>query len=260
MTSASTSITPSQAAKLFLRPQKKRNPADPTGLPDSQRNDFEFEGLKLAFWQAGAGPMVFLLHGWEGSSADMTQFVAPLLSAGFSVAALDLPAHGASEGTLVSLFQFTRATKQLLDHIGHPHAFIAHSVGCPVVIEAIHAGINVNAVVLIGTPARYKDQAFMVASQLGLDRDGTKQMLEELKSMDVDVSAINTPAAVRDLKVPGLIIHSEDDKVIPQVLGKEVADAWPGARFMSMSGLGHRRILSSSEVIAAAVEFVGSAK
>ena len=255
-----TSITPAQAAKIFLRPQKKTNPSDPMGLPGSQRNDFAFEGMKLAWWSMGTGPMVFLLHGWEGSSADMTPFAAPLLSAGFSVAALDLPAHDASEGTFVSLFQFTRAVKQLLDHTGHPHAFIAHSVGCPAVIEAIRAGINVDAVVLIGTPARYKDQAFLVASHLGLDRDGAKQMLDELKSMDVDVAAINTPLAVHDLKVPGLVIHSDDDKVIPHALGKEVADAWPGAKFMPMSGWGHRRILSSPEVVAAAVEFVGRVK
>jgi len=255
-----TAMTPAQAAKLFLRPQKKPNPSDPMGLPGSRRNDFSFEGLKLASWHAGTGPTVFLLHGWEGSSADMTPFVAPLLNAGFSVAALDFPAHGASEGTLVSLFQFTRAVKQLVDEIGHPHAFIAHSVGCPVVIEAIRTGIEVKAAVLIGTPARYKDQAFLVASHLGLDREGTKQMLEELKAMEVDVAAINTPAAVRELKVPGLVVHSDDDKVIPQILGKEVADAWPGAKFMPVSGLGHRRILSSPEVIAAAVEFVARAK
>jgi len=78
--------------------------------------------------------------------------------------------------------------------------------------------------------------------------------------MDVDVTAINTPLAVRDLKVPGLVIHSDNDRVIPCALGKEVADAWPRARYMVMNGLGHRRILSSSEVIQASVDFIDKVK
>jgi len=255
-----TSVTPSQAARIFLKPQKKSDTPSLSELPGVQQHDLIFEGLKLVYWTAGNGPMVFLLHGWEGSSADMMPFVQPLLSAGYSVSALDLPAHGASEGTLASLFQFIRAVKQLLEEIGHPRALIAHSVGCPVVIEAIRSGITTDAVVLIGSPARYKDQAILVASQLGLGRDGTEQMLYELAAMDIDVTAINTPLAVRDLKVPGLVIHSDNDRVIPCALGKEVADAWPRARYMVMKGLGHRRILSSSEVIRASVDFIDKVK
>jgi len=255
-----TSVTPAQAARIFLQPQRKCDAPGALGLPGAQQHDFMFEGSKLVYWTIGHGPKVFLLHGWEGSSADMAPFVQPLVSAGYSVLALDLPAHGASEGERASLFQCARAVNQLLENVGHPRAFIAHSAGCPVVIETIRNGIMTDAVVLIGSPARYKDQAILVANQLGLDRDGTKQMLNELASMDVDVASLNTPVAVRDLKVPGLVIHSEDDRVIPCALGKEIADAWPMAQYMQMNGLGHRRILSSPEVIAAAVNFIDKAK
>jgi len=254
------SVTPSQAARIFLQPQKKSDTPSLSALPGVQQHDLTFENLKLVYWTAGNGPMVFLLHGWEGSSADMVPFVQPLVNTGYSVSALDLPAHGASEGTLASLFQFTRAVRQLLEKISHPHAVIAHSAGCPVIIEAIRSGMMTDAAVLIGSPARYKDQAILVARQLGLDHDGTEQMLHELAAMDVDVSAINTPLAARDLKIPGLVIHSDNDRVIPCALGKEVADAWPGAEYILVNGLGHRRILSSPEVIQAVVDFIKRVK
>ena len=35
-----------------------------------------------------------------------------------------------------------------------------------------------------------------------------------------------------------------------------IADAWPGARFMKTSGLGHGRILRDQRVVAAAVGFI----
>jgi len=257
---AMTSVTPSQAAQIFLQPRRKSNASGALDLPGARQCNFTFEGLNLAYWIAGNGPTIFLLHGWEGSSADMMPFVQPLVSAGYAVLALDLPAHGASEGTHVSLFQCIRAVSQLLAHVGHPRAFIAHSAGCPVVVEVIRHGITTGAVVLIGSPARYQDQAIQVANQLGLDRDGTKDMLHALAAMDVDVAALNTPVAVRDIRVPGLVIHSDDDRTIPCALGKEIADAWPGAKYMPVNGLGHRRILSSPEVIAAAVDFIGEVK
>ena len=45
------------------------------------RTELEFEGERLPVFQFGAGrrgPHVMLLHGWGGSSAQLSPFVAPL--------------------------------------------------------------------------------------------------------------------------------------------------------------------------------------
>ncbi len=55
-------------------------------------------GGRVAYTAEGAGPGVLLVHGWDGSPRDMQDIAAALSRAGARVVALDLPAHGFSEG------------------------------------------------------------------------------------------------------------------------------------------------------------------
>ncbi len=249
-------LRPDQAARLFMRPQRKAEP--PAGPPfaGAERRELEFEGGKLVLWEAGSGPTVLALHGWEGTAADVAPLATALLAAGFRVVALEFPAHGGSDGKSTSLFQCTRAVTHAAGQIGAIDAVVAHSVGCPVAVEAMKAGLKPRAAVLLATPARYKDYAQQFGKLAGLDTEGTQQMIDELRGLGVDVAAIDTPAAVKALDVAALLVHSDDDRVVPQAMGQEVARAWPGARFMPVSGLGHRRILSAPAVVEAAVAFL----
>ena len=62
----------------------------------------------------------------------------------------------------------------------------------------------------------------------------------------------------RQLDVPGLVIHDQDDRDVPIQEGIAVAQAWPGAQFVRTTGLGHRRILRDPEVIARVAAFIAS--
>lgn len=52
-----------------------------------------------------------------------------------------------------------------------------------------------------------------------------------------------------------LVVHDEDDVDVPWQDGKTYAEAWPGSRLMTTTGLGHRRIVREPEVLAAVAEF-----
>ena len=56
--------------------------------------------------------------------------------------------------------------------------------------------------------------------------------------------------------VPGFLVHDLQDAVIPYAEAEALANAWPGLKFMSTSGKGHRDILSAPEVMKAIVDFV----
>jgi pimeloyl-ACP methyl ester carboxylesterase len=71
--------------------------------------------------------------------------------------------------------------------------------------------------------------------------------------------ATNFPVAwVRDLKTPGLIVHDRGDEDAPFAEGEELHRAWRGSRFFATTGLGHRRVLKSKEVIAEIVAFLSA--
>jgi pimeloyl-ACP methyl ester carboxylesterase len=69
---------------------------------------------------------------------------------------------------------------------------------------------------------------------------------------DFDVPAIGRATAVP----PTLVIHDQDDASTPASDGAAIAAAWTGSRLHHTSGLGHRRLLSSPEVVALVTDFV----
>jgi len=249
-------IRPADAAKLFLQPRRKAGIVQALPFPGAERTDLDVDGQHTVLWRAGSGPAVLLVHGWQGAAADLRSFVAPLLDAAFSVVAVDLPAHGAARGESTSLNDFVRALERVVAHVGGFHAVIGHSAGCPPIVRMLQTGASVEAVVLISPLARYLDIAVRFGMTVGLDRNGTTKMLGELRALGADVAMLDAPQAAKSLDVPALILHSDDDRTLSPVYGKAIADAWPGARFVQLHGLGHRLILSAPEVVEAATAFI----
>lgn len=60
-------------------------------LASSERVTLRF-GLSVLRW--GEGPAVLLLHGWAGRPTQFAHLIEQLVGAGYSVYALDAPAHG----------------------------------------------------------------------------------------------------------------------------------------------------------------------
>ena len=50
-----------------------------------------------------------------------------------------------------------------------------------------------------------------------------------------------------------------DDDEVAWTDGAAIAEAWPGARLVTTTGLGHRRILRDAQVVSQAVSFVSGA-
>ena len=87
------------ATSMFLRPRRHSIPRrELPWLEGALRRDFEVEGHKIATYWWGEGPVVLCLHGWEGRGSQMGAFAAPLVNAGYTAVAMDLPAHGNSSG------------------------------------------------------------------------------------------------------------------------------------------------------------------
>jgi len=255
-TAIKTAPTPEQLAHAFLTPSRQSRQAEPEFMPGAEHFSIDTPEGKVAARRAGAGPTVVLVHGWEGRASDLAAFAPPLLDAGYRVVAIDLPAHGLSEAKRTSIPQSADALFWVQQFLGPLHAAIAHSVGTAVVVEAMAAGMQIGRVALISAPARYVDYVFAFAAQAGLDHAQTEQMIVALKDMRVDVRAVATPLHARQMRQPALFVHSADDRVVAVKDGRENASAWPGALFMQVENLGHRRILQSPEVVIAVTAFV----
>jgi len=248
-------INPAQVAHAFLTPRPPQQRLA-LRLGDSETLRIETPTGKVALQRAGRGPTVLLLHGWEGQASDLVAFAQPLLDAGFSVLSMDLPAHGASAGKQAGIPQLAHALSAVNEALGPLHAVIAHSMGAAVLAEALHVGLTVQRVVLISAPAYYVRYARAFAVAAGLDAEGTESMLAVLSNaIGIDIREISLPRRAPYFRQPALFIHSGDDRVVPIEESLASAAAWPGARHLSVEGLGHRRILADPAVIEAATAF-----
>ena len=224
-------------------------------MPGAAELRIETPEGEIALTHAGSRPSVLLLHGWEGQASDLAAFVAPLLEAGCSVLAMDLPAHGRSAVRRMSIPQAAAALHAVGDAIGLLRAVIAHSMGSPIVVEALYDGLDGERVILIASPAHYERYARGFAAAAGLAAEGAQAMLSHLRTaIGQDVRDVSLPR--RALTQRALFIHSTDDRTVPIEDSIESAAAWPGARHCRVEGLGHRRILSDPGVVVEVVAFV----
>jgi pimeloyl-ACP methyl ester carboxylesterase len=67
----------------------------------------------------------------------------------------------------------------------------------------------------------------------------------------------NLPTELKTSKL--LVVHDVEDREVPYEHGETVAASWPGAQMHTTHGLGHRRVLNDSFVVARAIDFIAVA-
>lgn len=248
------------AADLFMKPRRFDPPArERELLAEAVAFDIRIGATQnIRGWRWGTtGPLVLLVHGWEGRGAQLSPFVRPLLAAGFSVVAFDAPGHGMSPGNRSSLPHFAWSVRCAVDATETPHAIIAHSLGCAATTLALRDGLTTERLVYLSPPLDPSDYVDRFGNALGLEvsvREAVKMRIEErfLRKW----SDYSLAESAREMTAPLLVVHDRDDTETYWSEGAALAEAWPGAKLISTSGLGHRRILREPGVIEAATRFI----
>jgi pimeloyl-ACP methyl ester carboxylesterase len=96
-----------------------------------ERRELRLHGHPVAYYAAGSGPVVLLIHGIT-SSADAWEAVMPALAEAHTVIAPDLLGHGGSAKPRgdYSLGAYASGLRDLLAALGHPRAtVVGHSMG-----------------------------------------------------------------------------------------------------------------------------------
>lgn len=258
-------VAPGLAARLadrlfFTPPRPRRSPRVDAFLATGCRRNVIVGGTPVAIWHWGAGPAVVLAHGWGGVGAQLRSFVPPLLDRGFSVVAFDAPGHGRSGGRQTSMVHFARALRAVADSVGSVHAVIAHSLGGAATALALRDGLRTRRAVLLGAPADPEDWTREFARRLRIPAPVMDRMRARVESrLGVAWSELRILGMAESLETPLLLVHDRDDAEVPWPDGAALAAAWPGARLVTTTGLGHRRILREPSVVAEAVAFVAEA-
>lgn len=211
--------------------------------------------LSVCTW--GHGPAVLLVHGWGGSMASMNGFIDPLVRAGHRVVSFDLPAHGHSDGERTSVLDAGGAILQVGRHVGPLAGIITHSFGGPATALAMGHGLTADRVVMLAPPRCIRDVSRPVGPLIGLPQATSDRMLERFaRRLRFRWEEIQTDRLVSRLEVPLLVVHDEEDPVVPWSHGAAVARAARVGRLVTTAGLGHRELLLDPSVRAEILQFL----
>ena len=205
-----------------------------------------------------SGSSILLVHGWSGRGTQLASFIPPLLARGFHVVSFDAPAHGRSTGKQTTLYEISETIEALQAKHGAFHSAITHSFGGPCLAVAMKHGVKAGRVINICPPAHTRDMIDKFTEMLGINENTRQRLIDQMEAnFGEDVwQDTSMPLIVSKLDTPALVIHDTDDIDVPWQEGQVIADAWKDARFISTSGLGHRRILRDAEVIDKTVKFI----
>jgi pimeloyl-ACP methyl ester carboxylesterase len=266
---ALTTIAPSGAARwadfLFFRPQRHAAPAREQALLTQARcHPRTHAGKHIAVYSWGAPQAeatVLLVHGWDGRGAQLGEFVAPLVAAGYRVVTFDAPAHGRSGGRQTNIREVAALLRSLAEEFGPVRAVIAHSFGVACTMFALDQEAFATRVAALGAPATLEGLVEKFARILTLSPDTVARLRARVEQrFGVDVWTRFSPHTLaRHMRVPALIVHDEHDREVPIEEGAVIASEWPGAKFLRTRELGHRRLLRDPDVIAEITRFIGLA-
>lgn len=249
------------AARLFLTPRRVPSPAsESASRTQARRESRVLASLPITTWSWGAGPVVLLLHGWEGRGTQLGALAEALAASGYRVIAPDFPAHGDSPGRRSNLIEFATIIAALIRE-EDPEAIIAHSFGAAATTVALRDSPFLGRLVYIAPPENLTFFTDVFGSMLGLSPDLAQRMQRTIeRSFGIDWSQLRGAAIGPSMTAPLLVIHDEDDADVPAHFGRDLAAAWPRAALMLTRNLGHRRILRDKTVIEAAVDFIAPAE
>jgi pimeloyl-ACP methyl ester carboxylesterase len=225
-------------------------------LASAERITLRF-GLSALRW--GSGPAVLLMHGWEGRPTQFAALIRGLVDAGYAVVALDAPAHGRSPGQEANVVLFARALLEAASELPPLQAVIGHSMGGASALLATQMGLRSAALVSIAAPSRILTVLRGFARHMGLPavaRSRFIRLVEEKAGM---------PAAHLDvqryqLDLPGLIVHAEDDPLVPVGEAELIHQAWFDSQLLRLPQGGHQRLLGDPRLLQAVLALLGEVR
>jgi pimeloyl-ACP methyl ester carboxylesterase len=244
------------AMDLFYRPQRRRRtPEVPGAQPHAWR--VKTRAGRLSVWDYGRGPTVLLIHGWSGAAAQWSAFIGPLLDAGYNAIALDLPAHGLSDGERTNLQEVVHAIVDTAARVEPIRAVVAHSLGATATTLALGQGLRAERAVLIAPASRdVPGYVHAFAQRLGLPAARERGLVALMRAKFGDLDRFDVRRAAPALRTPALVFHDVDDAEVPFAEGEALARAWPGARLTALRGRGHNRPLRDPDVVREALAFI----
>ena len=221
-------------------------PRDPASAANAQDLEIQDGGVRLRGWRfryAGVprGTVIYL----HGSADNRTSglFVAERFTRrGYDVVVYDSRAHGESEGEACTYgYHEKQDLRRVIDTVAPgPVAVLGVSLGGAVALQAAAIDARIRTVVAVSTFSDLRTIATERAPRIASKKDIAAALRLAEATAHFRVDDVSPAASAREIAVPVLLVHGEDDRETPSAHSQRVFAALPGPkRLLVVPGAGH---------------------
>jgi pimeloyl-ACP methyl ester carboxylesterase len=248
------------AFQLFCTPRKGRVlPQQEDFLNEAKDGIVEAEGIRFqAYRWQGKRDTVLLIHGWESNSFRWRNLISLMRHEDFDVIALDAPAHGNSSSKIFNVPLHIGGVQKIVERYA-PKYVVAHSIGGMSALYHQHQfpGSSVKKIVTLGSPSEFSIIVKGYKEFLGLNKKVMTALdLHFFNLFGFHMNDFSTARFSEKIKIKGLLIHDELDRITPIDGSEKVHSSWKNSTLIKTKGLGHS--LHQNEVSEKIIDFLKS--
>ncbi len=249
------------ASRIFTTPIKHKTPNRELMMEQNTKQEIVFVpkiNKKIVVYHYGNSPKkILLVHGWSGRGTQLVKFADELLNLGYSTISFDAPAHGKS-GTKTTLMpEFIASILELEKLYGPFESAIGHSLGGMALLNSVKQGLQLKKLVVIGSGDKVEDILDDYVKKLKLKPIIATKMSELFeKRFGEPMGNYAAHIAAKQVTIPTLVIHDENDYEVPIFCGKNIFKHLPNGEMYVTQRLGHRKILGDTNVINKTLDFI----
>ena len=198
----------------------------------------------------GARGTLVILHGWGSNAEHLLPLAAPLRRGGLNVLLCDARNHGNSDAdTFSSLPRFAEDLGMAVAWLGRHHpsragriAVLGHSVGAGAALLETSRNPAIAAVISIAAFAHPAEVTERYLRPLRSPAFVTRLVIRYVEwVIGHRFDAIAPFNTVRHIDCPILLVHGQDDRVVPVADARRILANCraPGARLLEVAGAGH---------------------
>lgn len=241
-------LSPEKAGRLsfqlFCSPREGRtlNKKEQRFLDQAEQVELQLDHIAIRsyVWEGGK-PKVLLAHGYESNSARWRALVPFLVRSGYTVIAIDAPAHGQSGNDTVNGVLYAQSLELAIQHFS-PQFAIGHSFGGMSLAYyfSTFEYQSIDKLILMATPSRLRIIIDLFYETLGLTTKSRRAMEDYFTNhFGFTIDFFTVGDFIKQCKIPGLIIHDEEDIVAPIQEAHHIKESWQSSDLLITNGLGH---------------------
>jgi pimeloyl-ACP methyl ester carboxylesterase len=249
------------ARKLFITPIKHKIPKREF-LMESESTQTKLlvptiNKEIVVYAYGNSNKKILLVHGWSGRGTQLVKIADAFLENGYSTLSFDAPAHGKSGTKTTLMLEFIESILEVEKAHGPFEFAVGHSLGGMSILNAIKKGLQVEKAVVIGSGNSVINIVNTFVEKIGLPNKVAVLMRKSFeKKYQFDMESFSAYEAAKEVRIPVLVIHDNNDEDIPVSEAHHLAENLSDKEVLITNNLGHRKILGDSNVIAKIVEFL----